>query len=377
MVPLALVAALATLTLLIAMRRMPWLSSSLHLQPEYSSLQEGAPWPTTGSTPGIQRTKDEQLAYERNVALQVALESIAVEDIQLDSVVQHQCGQMKIGNLSCESSQMPTFIDVAQQVKAPYRKRSIWPACRASLGPRDDPNFLSSVRPCGNLSSICTDIPLVEANKDYPGGGIGAVIPGQDYIVQFDIGLHAAVASEILKRQLKEVDSCLHCPPFKEQCLEAVVTGGAMWGNLGLRSMATRAYDCMGGCGKGCSNVVSTSREDIGALDCLKHDLCSAWKSVRLGRATRGFCHDPDCGDEAAMSIFNCWKGFRLFGSVGGNRRGPFAEPAICEDGNPRIRGCWNHGGWFTKGRCKVFQGWRKGQGIPDPHPLRSIIQRL
>jgi len=254
-------------------------------------------------------------------------------------------------------------------------KRSTVAGCQATSGPREDPNFLSSVRPCGNYSSLCTDIPLVEANKDYPGGGIGAVVPGQDYVVQFDIGLHPAVARDVLKRQLGEIDSCAHCPAFEERCFETVVTGGAMWGDLGMPSVAPTAYDCMGACGKGCSNVFGRTEDDIGALDCLKHDLCSAWKSLRIGQAARGFCHDPDCGDEAAMSIFNCWSGFRLFGSMGGSRSGPFSEPAVCEEHT--TRGCWSHGGWFTMGRCKVFQGWRRGQGIPDPHPLRSPIQRL
>ena len=68
------------------------------------------------------------------------------------------------------------------------------PGCEATAGPRDDPDFLNRVRPCGELSSICTDIPLAKANTDYPGGGAaGAVIPNQDYLVQFDIGLHPEV----------------------------------------------------------------------------------------------------------------------------------------------------------------------------------------
>jgi len=260
----------------------------------------------------------------------------------------------------------------------PIRRRSELSECQATPGPRLDPHFLESFRPCGTLSSVCTDLPLVEANKDYPGGGVGAVVPGQDYVVQFDIGLHPAVAREVMRNSLKEIDSCLNCPVFEEKCFEAVVTGGDMWGDLSLPNMSSRAYDCMGGCGKGCFRInLGRTRDDIGALDCLKHDVCSAWKSVRMGRAARGFCHDPDCGDEAAMSIFNCWKGWRLFGSMGGNRPGPFAEPAVCVPQDPKIHGCWSHSGWFTNGRCKVFQGWKKGQGIPDPHPLRSPIQRL
>lgn len=262
-------------------------------------------------------------------------------------------------------------------LERPTRLRSALPECQATLGPRDDPNFLDHVRPCGNYSSVCADIPVVRANTDYPGGGIGAVRPNQDYVVQFDIGLHHVVARELLHSRLREIDSCLHCPHFEEHCLEAVVTGGAMWGDLGLSSVGREAYDCMGGCGRGCTNILGRSQDDIGALDCLKHDLCSAWKSAKTGTPTSGFCHDPDCGDEAAMSIFNCWRGWRLFGSVGGSRHGPFSEPAICDPGNPRIRGCWSHGGWFTKGRCKLFQGVSKGQGIPDPHPFRSPIQRL
>lgn len=280
------------------------------------------------------------------------------------------------GSLPAQSVAAAQMAAARAATPIPKRRTSEFPGCQASKGPRDDPAFLDQVRPCGNFSSVCTDIPLIEANKDYPGGGVGAVIPNQDYVVQFDIGIHPVVARDILRRRLKEVDSCLHCPVFEERCFEIVVTGGAMWGNLGLAKLSPRAYDCMGGCGVGCANTISRTREDIGALDCLKHDVCSAWKSVRLGHGTRGFCHDPDCGDEAAMSIFNCWRGWRLFGSLGGNRAGLFSEPVVCER-DPRVRGCWSHSGWFTQGRCKAFQGWERGQGIPDPDPLRSPFQRL
>jgi len=262
-----------------------------------------------------------------------------------------------------------------QQLGQSWRRSSVRPECQATPGPRDDPTFMERVRPCGELSAICTDIPLVEANVDYPGGGVGAVVPDQDYVVQFDIGLHPEVAKLVLRGRLREIDSCLHCPSYEEICLEAVVRGGAMWGDLGMANVNPRDYDCMGGCGRGCS--ASRTRDDVGALDCMKHDLCSAWKTVRSGRKTRGFCHDPDCGDEAAMTLFNCWKGWRLFGALGGSRRGPFSVPAICESQEKGLRGCWSHGGWFTQGRCKIFQGWKQGQGIPDPHPLRSPIQRL
>lgn len=264
------------------------------------------------------------------------------------------------------------------------RKSALGPECQATKGPREDPDFLQRVRPCGNLSALCTDLHLVEANKDYPGGGLGAVVPDQDYIVQFDVGLHPGVAKEILHQRLREFETCVHCPAieesFGEQCFEVIITGGAMWGDLGIPSVVKpHAYDCMGGCGRGCSGVFFGfhSEEDVGGLDCLKHDLCSAWKSVFTGRATKGFCHDPDCGDEAAMTIYNCWRGWRLFGSLGGARHGPLAEPTSCDPQDDKVRGCWNHGGWFTPGRCKLFQGWDKGQGIPDPHPLRSLIQRL
>lgn len=259
------------------------------------------------------------------------------------------------------------------------RRKSAKPECQATTGPREDPEFLQHFRPCGTLSAICTDLPLVEANKDYPGGGVaGALIPDQDYVVQFDVGLHPAVARDVLKRHLNEIDTCINCPDYNETCLETIVTGGAMWGDLGLSTINPREYNCMGGCGPGCaSSPLLKGRYDAGALDCLKHDLCSAWKSLQLGRSTRGFCHDPDCGDEAAMTIFNCWKGWRLFGSVGGSGTGPFSEPAICDPADPGILGCWSHSGWFTSGRCKVFQGKRKGQGIPDPLWYRSPIQRL
>lgn len=277
-------------------------------------------------------------------------------------------------NDACEASAHQEHDAKAAEAQSRPRNSEL-PECQATAGPRDDPAFLERVRPCGNYSAMC-GLPVIEANTDYPGGGVGAVIPGQDYVVQFDIGIHPVVASDILKRRLKEVESCLHCPAFEERCLEVVVKGGADWGNLGMPSVGREAYDRMGVCGFSFTARLTRTRGDIGALDCLKHDVCSAWKSVSSGRPTRGFCHDPDCGDEAAMSIFNCWRGWRLFGSLGGSRTGPFSEPVACER-DPRVRGCWSHSGWFTPGRCKVFQGWDRGQGIPDPDPLRSPIQRL
>merc|ERR1711865_710786 len=105
--------------------------------------------------------------------------------------------------------------------------------------------------------------------------------------------------------------------------------------DLGMNALDSEAYNCMGGCGPGCTSLpffdnITVSPDDIGALDCLKHDLCSAWKTVFSGKPVSGFCHDPDCGDEAAMTIFNCWRGWRLFGSVGGSNDGPLAEPSVC-----------------------------------------------
>lgn len=256
--------------------------------------------------------------------------------------------------------------------RLPTRRQSAIPECRATLGPKMDPEFLEKVRPCGNWSTLCTDLPLVEANRDYPGGGAaGAVVLDQDYVVQFDVGLHRSVARQILKRRFKEIDSCLGCPKFGETCLEVVVTGGAMWGDLGVPGVKPKAYNCMGHCGVGCAgNKVVKIKDDVGALDCLKHDLCSAWKSVRIGTPARGYCHDPDCGDEGAMAIFNCWRGFRLFGQVGGHRNGPLAISAVCDN---TTKGSWSHCGWLTPGRCKVFQGWEKGQGIPDPGRFQKL----
>lgn len=318
--------------------------------------EAGCSWPRTSSSSlGDKKTNDELLPFpsESEFAKQIQLLSVPMASATLR--------ELKMTN---------GFVHPTRQSERPE--------CQATKGPGKDPHFLEKARPCGELASLCTDIPLVEANRDYPGGGVGAVVPGQDYLVQFDIGLHEAVARDILGRAFREIGTCLSCPRFEELCLEIVVTGDANWGNLGNLSLGLKpnAYDCMGGCGHGCQ-VPGRLREDIGALDCLKHDVCSAWKSVRSGRATNGYCHDPDCGDEAAMAIFNCWRGWRLFGSVGSNSAGPFSIPAVCDPDDRSVKGCWNHGGWFTKGRCKVFQGWNKGQGIPDPHPLRSPIQRL
>mmetsp|Transcript_65727 Transcript_65727/g.152711 ORF Transcript_65727/g.152711 Transcript_65727/m.152711 type:complete len:99 (+) Transcript_65727:301-597(+) len=54
------------------------------------------------------------------------------------------------------------------------------------------------------------------------------------------------------------------------------------------------------------------------------------------------------------MALFNCWRGWRFFGSLGGHRKGPFSVPVICDKEDPKIHGCWSHGGWFTQGHCKA-----------------------
>lgn len=221
-------------------------------------------------------------------------------------------------------------------------------SCNAT-SPSDE-DFLSRFVPCGTLAAKCGDLPVIFANRDYPGSGEFGDVQRRDYIVQFDIGLHPAVARAALQVRFS-VDACVDCAEefvgFNETCLEVVVRGHSHWGSLGgTPGVAAGAYDCMGRCGSGCMG------SSTGGLDCLKHDVCSAWKSRRRGRPVAGYCHDPDCGDEGAQALYNCHDSHGA---------------APCNESDPSVIGSWSSARWSGMGWCNLYQGWERGQGIP-PH---------
>jgi len=83
---------------------------------------------------------------------------------------------------------------------------------------------------------------------------------------------------------------------------------GPVYGNVKHTStkydgtIRTSNYDCMGRCSQ-CNPLLGGM-----AKDCMKHDVCSAFKSILTEEAAYGFCKDIDCGDEALHTVAGCYK---------------------------------------------------------------------
>jgi len=176
--------------------------------------------------------------------------------------------------------------------------------CNPKDGPREDLDFFSQVQKCGYYKPKCKNLTVVLANVDYP--KFDGNIPSLTYIVQFDTGTYP-----------------------NEDCHEMIVKGGN--------------YGCMGGCGPGCAKLGWS-------LDCLKHDVCSAWNALRLNKPSTGFCADVDCGDEAAQTTYSC---------TSKNTK----EEEICEDGKT-TGSFWITGKVGHFAQCPKFVGKVKGQGL-------------
>ena len=98
--------------------------------------------------------------------------------------------------------------------------------------------------------------------------------------------------------------------------------------------------------------------------------------NVPFGQAD-GFCYDPDCGDEAASSIFNCFIGVSLSSD----------KPITCEKHNMvhHSYGHWSHVTnfvpevLFDEGPCWNFINYKNGQGMPNknmidnPYEMRGV----
>lgn len=214
-------------------------------------------------------------------------------------------------------------------------------------------DILAKVKPCGTYAGICK-LPVAEAGKVYPSDTLGKVSQGQHYVVQFDVGLHPNVKGVTLTAIKRDL---LGLPKGAgETCLEGIVAGGAHWGNLGMELLGSKDFDSMGKCGQ----------SQNGTYNCMQHHMCAAYKMSKTGLNTQGFCGDPDCGDEAAQTLFQCWTGFRpqdLGGDIGDMPKGN-AEGAICGPGNT-VKGRWHHRENIELASCKAYEGWDRGQGIP------------
>jgi len=250
------------------------------------------------------------------------------------------------------------------------------------LNPQDTDHetFLFQFKPCGHYEKLCKHKfedwfgahggynpenrnTFLEPNVCYPGRpdqpAINDLQRGVN-LVQFDIGLDRThyeaalgLANEPFDRILiddisgEEFDYLIFPPKdgifterkkmeFGETCIETFAVTGDHWGD----------YTCMGRCGVGCLGV------GVGlGKDCMKHDVCSYFKTVARKSKAENFCRDFDCGDEAAQTVTNCRQG----------RNGPqvICTPDTFIDINPAARGL------SQKRSCSLRTKWDRNQGMP------------
>lgn len=209
--------------------------------------------------------------------------------------------------------------------------------------------FLTQFKPCGHYHEQCQhkfnewfgedwkDYPPMEANTCYTG------LEGNDisnnygvYLVRFDTGLDEATYQAYLAMGddslIDDINGAEWLSPYaddfktnvrprEETCLEAFVDypekdftnttilDDNTWGDRPSKTynssndwgrLHTNTYNCMGVCGSGCWELGV-------AKDCMKHDLCSYFKTLALKTKAVGGAKDIDCGDEATQVQVNCW----------------------------------------------------------------------
>mmetsp|Transcript_13282 Transcript_13282/g.35598 ORF Transcript_13282/g.35598 Transcript_13282/m.35598 type:complete len:330 (+) Transcript_13282:59-1048(+) len=222
-------------------------------------------------------------------------------------------------------------------------------------------NLLAAVLPCGSYDRCCKDhrkLPSpgdrILRNTDYPGHKDGELYSGTAYLVQFDIGTLASLFIDRSSLVFPETHSA-------EVCLEGVLSIAGWdndWGDLGVPGVDSGAYNCMGRCGSGCWPATGYAK------DCAKHDLCSAWKSQMIGKPAGGFCEDPDCGDEAAQTIYGCRRSYIPWWKRIGRRRAAICNSCSEPD---RTHGAWSMARQFMdEGNCGRFLGCAGGAGLDD-----------
>lgn len=249
--------------------------------------------------------------------------------------------------------------------------------------------WLQKFKPCGWYRDNCQDmqgVEVLEANVVYPpnrdrdqgrGEGDEDLQKGKSYIVQFDVGIHPEVVTandgeysnyfgkggviDLTGGYIDNNETGYKTETYVsgETCLEVYAKAGndgdANWGDIHGNS-----YGCMGKCGKGC---------DLGggyAKNCMKHDVCGAFKSVAQGIESSGNCRDIDCGDEQMQTVAYCHK------------KGLLELPVTCrkEDfvNHPKeydIRLTFGARFFTTKdgdtqeAACHLWTGWDRGQGAP------------
>ena len=181
------------------------------------------------------------------------------------------------------------------------------------------------------------NVPVIESNTDYPGmGNEHDMHNGELFLVQFDIGLHEKIYEKYQAekafdgKELLRTDTFLDIsnvydkttgewnydkaasiystePQFGEFCFEIMVHNQENWDSR------QKLGKCMGTCGVDCSASLPILKPSGGVgdgKDCMKHDICLAFKDV-LGferDLDKDFCMDWDCGDEAAQTLLDCYE---------------------------------------------------------------------
>jgi len=240
--------------------------------------------------------------------------------------------------------------------------------------------FFDYFEPCGTYEKSCHH-QVIPPNIDYPGSGSHDISPGEIYIVQFDVGVDPILKGKVYDTLPQEwKNNCIGCNdkpnlPGKnknitktengETCIEVIMKIGSSLGDfLGSKG------GCVGKCGPGCNFLAGGY-----AKDCAKHDVCSAYKLLVTKKAYQNpskFCGDPDCGDEAAQTVMNCFE-HRLF----------WGDPVkVCHksdfDRNEDYYGHWSMGtSFFNEGNCGNFVGWEAHQGIPPKNRIQNPYKML
>jgi len=233
------------------------------------------------------------------------------------------------------------------------------------VSPSQKTELKDGMRPCGHYTSVGCDYPVIPANVCHPGEGSGD-LEFAPYIVQFDIGLHANVLEKVTDSLVgTEYGNCIGCAESDEYDLGANVVlnaGGETCLEIIVKGNSGVSGGCAGKCGSGC--VRSTAGW---ALDCLKHDVCATYKAIVLNNWNYGdgFCYDPDCGDEAAQTLMECYDG-----------GWGFDMPITCApeafDADRDVYGYWTVISNVFGGPCSNFEEWSSGQGIPNRKQIRN-----
>ena len=263
----------------------------------------------------------------------------------------------------------------------------------------DTETYLGQYKPCGWYVENCShkfdswfdrhggfdkDDPhsYIKANTDYPGYGDDGNLEvswfgrNKVYLVEFDIGLDKTAydAAKGMKNEpgagilIDDIDqgelnyvsfpkneageySERKTMEFGETCIETFARVQDRWKPPNdWRGIKFNNYGCMGFCGRSCFPTKGNGK------DCMKHDVCSHFKTVALNESADGFCRDFDCGDEAAQTVINCKN--RALPT-------PFAQHEVCTEDSVADISKVVRVHFEQKKECILRSKWDRNQGMP------------